>query len=158
MHDIMVKPLPPGCRLTAIFDVCLLCRLSLRSVSQWTHNINQSCHSGSALGQSPPIVHFTKGFQTLIISTFFFVPRSSIHLLDWRQDQGTQSRGRSRPGVTLCSHIVCSWWYGLFLSNKVTSKYSHDYDSLVWRLLIRFRYPKNCYWKQPKSRKESKSD
>ncbi|KIY44408.1 peptidase C14 [Fistulina hepatica ATCC 64428] len=28
MHDIMVKPLPPGCRLTAIFD---------------------SCHSGSAL-------------------------------------------------------------------------------------------------------------
>ena len=21
MHDIMVKPLPPGCRLTAIFDV-----------------------------------------------------------------------------------------------------------------------------------------
>ena len=22
MHDIMVKPLPPGCRLTAIFDVC----------------------------------------------------------------------------------------------------------------------------------------
>ncbi|KAA1478910.1 peptidase C14 [Dentipellis sp. KUC8613] len=22
MHDIMVKPLPPGCRLTAVFDVC----------------------------------------------------------------------------------------------------------------------------------------
>jgi metacaspase-1 len=22
MHDIMVKPLPPGCRLTAIFDCC----------------------------------------------------------------------------------------------------------------------------------------
>jgi len=30
MHDIMVKPLPHGCRLTAIFD---------------------SCHSGSALGE-----------------------------------------------------------------------------------------------------------
>lgn len=28
MHDIMVRPLPPGCRLTAIFD---------------------SCHSGTAL-------------------------------------------------------------------------------------------------------------
>lgn len=23
MHDIMVKPLPPGCRMTAIFDVSL---------------------------------------------------------------------------------------------------------------------------------------
>ena len=22
MHDILVKPLPPGCRLTAIFDAC----------------------------------------------------------------------------------------------------------------------------------------
>lgn len=22
MHDILVKPLPPGCRLTAIFDCC----------------------------------------------------------------------------------------------------------------------------------------
>ncbi|EGO24172.1 hypothetical protein SERLADRAFT_388948 [Serpula lacrymans var. lacrymans S7.9] len=30
IHDVMVKPLPPGCRLTAIFD---------------------SCHSGSALGK-----------------------------------------------------------------------------------------------------------
>lgn len=24
MHDIMVRPLPPGCRMTAIFDVRLL--------------------------------------------------------------------------------------------------------------------------------------
>ncbi|KAI6125078.1 caspase domain-containing protein [Pisolithus croceorrhizus] len=33
MHDIMVRPLPPGCRLTAIFD---------------------SCHSGTALGTIYP--------------------------------------------------------------------------------------------------------
>jgi hypothetical protein len=38
MHDIMVKPLPPGCRLTAIFD---------------------SCHSGTALDL--PYVYSTKG-------------------------------------------------------------------------------------------------
>jgi len=38
MHDIMVKPLPPGCRLTAIFD---------------------SCHSGSALDL--PYVYSTEG-------------------------------------------------------------------------------------------------
>jgi len=38
MHDIMVKPLPPGCRLTAIFD---------------------SCHSGSALGL--PYIYSTEG-------------------------------------------------------------------------------------------------
>jgi len=38
MHDIMVKPLPPGCRLTAIFD---------------------SCHSGSALDL--PFMYSTEG-------------------------------------------------------------------------------------------------
>ncbi|KAI0775287.1 caspase domain-containing protein [Trametes elegans] len=38
MHDIMVKPLPPGCRLTAIFD---------------------SCHSGSALDL--PYIYSTEG-------------------------------------------------------------------------------------------------
>ncbi|KAL4066884.1 caspase domain-containing protein [Scleroderma citrinum] len=38
MHDIMVRPLPPGCRLTAIFD---------------------SCHSGSALDL--PFVYSTEG-------------------------------------------------------------------------------------------------
>jgi len=38
MHDIMVKPLPPGCRLTAIFD---------------------SCHSGSALDL--PYTYSTSG-------------------------------------------------------------------------------------------------
>ncbi|KAI8391697.1 peptidase C14, caspase domain-containing protein [Radiomyces spectabilis] len=38
MHDIMVRPLPPGCRLTAIFD---------------------SCHSGTALDL--PYVYSTQG-------------------------------------------------------------------------------------------------
>ncbi|KAI6155280.1 peptidase C14, caspase domain-containing protein [Pisolithus tinctorius] len=38
MHDIMVRPLPPGCRITAIFD---------------------SCHSGSALDL--PYVYSTEG-------------------------------------------------------------------------------------------------
>jgi hypothetical protein len=38
MHDIMVKPLPAGCRLTAIFD---------------------SCHSGSALDL--PYIYSTEG-------------------------------------------------------------------------------------------------
>jgi hypothetical protein len=38
MHDIMVKPLPPGCRLTAIFD---------------------SCHSGTALDL--PYIYSTEG-------------------------------------------------------------------------------------------------
>lgn len=38
MHDIMVKPLPPGCRLTALFD---------------------SCHSGTALDL--PYVYSTQG-------------------------------------------------------------------------------------------------
>ncbi|KZV68177.1 hypothetical protein PENSPDRAFT_634692 [Peniophora sp. CONT] len=38
MHDIMVRPLPPGCRLTAIFD---------------------SCHSGSALDL--PYIYSTEG-------------------------------------------------------------------------------------------------
>ncbi|KAI0685326.1 caspase domain-containing protein [Cytidiella melzeri] len=38
MHDVMVKPLPPGCRLTAIFD---------------------SCHSGSALDL--PYIYSTEG-------------------------------------------------------------------------------------------------
>ncbi|KAN0138941.1 Caspase domain containing protein [Lactarius tabidus] len=38
MHDILVKPLPPGCRLTAIFD---------------------SCHSGSALDL--PYIYSTEG-------------------------------------------------------------------------------------------------
>lgn len=38
MHDIMVRPLPPGCRLTAIFD---------------------SCHSGTALDL--PYVYSTEG-------------------------------------------------------------------------------------------------
>lgn len=38
MHNIMVKPLPPGCRLTAIFD---------------------SCHSGTALDL--PYVYSTQG-------------------------------------------------------------------------------------------------
>ncbi|GLB40399.1 putative metacaspase [Lyophyllum shimeji] len=38
IHDIMVKPLPPGCRLTAIFD---------------------SCHSGSALDL--PYIYSTEG-------------------------------------------------------------------------------------------------
>ncbi|KAJ8521737.1 hypothetical protein ONZ45_g1645 [Pleurotus djamor] len=38
MHDIMVKPLPPGCRLTAIYD---------------------SCHSGSALDL--PYIYSTEG-------------------------------------------------------------------------------------------------
>lgn len=38
MHDIMVRPLPPGCRLTAIFD---------------------SCHSGTALDL--PYIYSTAG-------------------------------------------------------------------------------------------------
>lgn len=38
MHDLMVKPLPPGCRLTALFDCC---------------------HSGTALDL--PFVYLTKG-------------------------------------------------------------------------------------------------
>ncbi|KAA1467452.1 peptidase C14 [Dentipellis sp. KUC8613] len=38
MHDLMVKPLPPGCRLTAIYD---------------------SCHSGSALDL--PYIYSTEG-------------------------------------------------------------------------------------------------
>jgi len=38
MHEIMVRPLPPGCRLTAIFD---------------------SCHSGSALDL--PYIYSTEG-------------------------------------------------------------------------------------------------
>lgn len=38
VHDIMVRPLPPGCRLTAIFD---------------------SCHSGTALDL--PYVYSTEG-------------------------------------------------------------------------------------------------
>jgi len=38
MHDIMVRPLPPGCRLTAVFD---------------------SCHSGSALDL--PYIYSTEG-------------------------------------------------------------------------------------------------
>jgi hypothetical protein len=38
MHDIMVRPLPPGCRMTAIFD---------------------SCHSGSALDL--PYIYSTEG-------------------------------------------------------------------------------------------------
>jgi len=38
MHDLMVKPLPPGCRLTAIFD---------------------SCHSGTALDL--PYIYSTEG-------------------------------------------------------------------------------------------------
>lgn len=38
LHDIMVKPLPPGCRLTAIFD---------------------SCHSGTALDL--PYIYSTEG-------------------------------------------------------------------------------------------------
>lgn len=38
MHDVMVRPLPPGCRLTAIFD---------------------SCHSGSALDL--PYIYSTEG-------------------------------------------------------------------------------------------------
>lgn len=38
MHDIMVRPLPPGCRLTALYD---------------------SCHSGTALDL--PYVYSTEG-------------------------------------------------------------------------------------------------
>lgn len=38
MHDIMVRPLPPGCRLTAVFD---------------------SCHSGTALDL--PYIYSTQG-------------------------------------------------------------------------------------------------
>lgn len=38
MHDLLVRPLPPGCRLTAIFD---------------------SCHSGTALDL--PYVYSTQG-------------------------------------------------------------------------------------------------
>lgn len=43
MHDIMVKSLPAGCRLTAIFDV--------REPSFHFSSVSrpQSCHSGSAL-------------------------------------------------------------------------------------------------------------
>lgn len=44
MHDIMVRPLPPGCRLTALYD---------------------SCHSGTALDL--PYVYSTKGLLRNLI-------------------------------------------------------------------------------------------
>lgn len=47
MHDIMVKPLPPGCRLTAIFDASRAFAYHL----SFTDLRSQSCHSGSALGE-----------------------------------------------------------------------------------------------------------
>ncbi|KAF8656187.1 hypothetical protein AX16_002625 [Volvariella volvacea WC 439] len=56
MHDIMVKSLPPGCRLTAIFD---------------------SCHSGSALGMSQS--NGTNHLLTLTTGS-----RPSLHLLHRR--------------------------------------------------------------------------
>ena len=50
MHEIMVKSLPPGCHLTAIFDV--------RTIDNVVEHMNiltmclhlQSCHSGTVLG------------------------------------------------------------------------------------------------------------
>jgi hypothetical protein len=61
MHEIMVKPLPAGCRLTAIFDCC---------------------HSGSSLGQqlSAPCAP--------IDSEIAFRP--SIYVLYRRKDQGAK--------------------------------------------------------------------
>ena len=40
MHEIMVKPLPAGCRLTAIFDVSLQKRLTICDV--YTHILQNS--------------------------------------------------------------------------------------------------------------------
>lgn len=52
MHEIMVKPLPPKCRLTAIFDVSQGQQYDM----VWQHaddvRTPQSCHSGTALGLS----------------------------------------------------------------------------------------------------------
>jgi hypothetical protein len=49
MHKIMVRSLPPQCRLTAIFDVS-----QVNNVMAWQHTNDcpQSCHSGTALGLS----------------------------------------------------------------------------------------------------------
>jgi uncharacterized membrane protein YccF (DUF307 family) len=44
----MVKPLPAGCRLTAIFDVGIISNII------WAHLFNfylKSCHSGTAMGK-----------------------------------------------------------------------------------------------------------
>ncbi|THH28606.1 hypothetical protein EUX98_g5580 [Antrodiella citrinella] len=46
MHSIMVKPLPIGCRLTALFDVRSHCTLDISATL--TESL-QSCHSGSVL-------------------------------------------------------------------------------------------------------------
>jgi len=46
MHDTMVKPLPPGCRLTSIFD---------------------SCHSGSALDLPYTVRSFSLFVEVFII-------------------------------------------------------------------------------------------
>lgn len=56
MHDVMVRPLPPGCRLTAIFDVGLY--IHLFCLPLITTSI-QSCHSGSALDL--PYIYSTEG-------------------------------------------------------------------------------------------------
>ncbi|KAI0311960.1 peptidase C14, caspase domain-containing protein [Amylostereum chailletii] len=56
MHEIMVTPLPAGCRLTSIFDVRLF--LSLHPLKN-THPPDKSCHSGSALDL--PYMYSTEG-------------------------------------------------------------------------------------------------
>lgn len=75
MHDIMVKPLPPGCRLTAIFDVsshvrfqwattlkhivvCSLVTLvqpSVRSFSKYRLSYWPNCHADL------PYIYSTEG-------------------------------------------------------------------------------------------------
>jgi hypothetical protein len=46
MHELMVRPLPPGCRMTAIFDVSKFW-VYLSAILMFA---SKSCHSGSALG------------------------------------------------------------------------------------------------------------
>ena len=49
MHEIMVRPLPTGCRLTAIFDASSSSFFIIYYYR--THSLKQSCHSGTALGE-----------------------------------------------------------------------------------------------------------
>ena len=50
MHEIMVKSLPPKCRLTAIFDVRTINNVIQHMRILTTCLYLQSCHSGTILG------------------------------------------------------------------------------------------------------------
>ncbi|RUS25121.1 hypothetical protein BC938DRAFT_472596 [Jimgerdemannia flammicorona] len=89
MHDIMVRPLPPGCRLTAIFD---------------------SCHSGTALDL--PYVYSTAGVikednylkdagQTLLTAGMDYARGDMSGLFNAMQSFGTKvMKGKSANAMT----------------------------------------------------------